>query len=101
MHSFGFTLMLLLLCFSQVVWLELAAFQSVGIDSGIASTARLRRRDAAVLDKQVAIFERGLESCPSSLRLTRSLLRAIQELKPKEEVCVLGETVACVNVACS
>lgn len=68
----------------EAAWLDLAAFQSVALDAGV----KLKRRDLAVIDKQVAVYERGLEQCPHSIRLFRAMLRAAQEIRTREEVCV-------------
>jgi hypothetical protein len=68
------------------VWLDLAAFQSVCIDSSLSSTGRLRRRDAAVLDKQVAIYERGMSACPASVALAQACVRACEEGCTREQV---------------
>lgn len=69
--------------------MDLAAFQPLGIDSNVQTGSRLKRRDAAVLDKQISIFERGLVHCPHSLKLARALLRACEEFQTREQVEVV------------
>jgi hypothetical protein len=75
--------------FVQAVWLDLAAFQPLGIDSNVQLGSKLKRRDAAVLDKQIAIYERGLTHCPQSLKLAKAMLRACHELHTREQMEVV------------
>ena len=68
----------------QTVWLELARYQDTTLASSSAN--RMKHRATAVLDKQLAVYERALVTCPDSIRLYLAMLRAADELKPPNEV---------------
>ncbi len=69
---------------SQNVWMELARYQDVTL----ANTAgqRIKHRSAAVLDKQLSVYERALSTCPHSVKIYLAMVRAAEELKSVDEV---------------